>query len=60
MRKLLPIFLSLFATMTLVGIALVLTRTGAIRPRSIRAIDWRRLTGTTPVEEPASSEASTD
>jgi hypothetical protein len=50
MSKVLPIFLALFATMTIVGILLVLTRTGATWPRSIRAIDWRRLTGTTPDE----------
>lgn len=60
MKKILPIFLALFATVTIVGIVLVLTRTGVTMPRSIRALEWRRVTGTTPVEEPASVEASTD
>jgi hypothetical protein len=57
MQKLLPIFLALFATMFVLGIVLVITRTGATWPRSIRALDWRRLTGTTPEEAPASAEA---
>lgn len=57
MQKILPIFLALFATMVVLGIVLVITRTGATWPRSIRALDWRRLTGTTPEEEPASIEA---
>jgi hypothetical protein len=59
MQKILPIFLALFATMFVLGIVLVITRTGATWPRSIRTLDWRRLTGTTqddetvPVEAPA-------
>ena len=57
MQKVVPLFLALFTTMTIVGIVLVLTRTGATWPRSIRAIDWRRLTGTTPAEDPVSVEA---
>ena len=60
MQKVLPIFLALFATMTIVGIALVLTRTGATWPRSIRAIDWRRLTGTTPEDHSVLEEAPAD
>lgn len=56
MQKVLPVFLALFATMFVLGIVLVITRTGATMPRSIRAIDWRRLTGTTPEEEPVSVE----
>ena len=56
MQKILPIFLALFATMFVLGVVLVITRTGATWPRSIRAIDWRRLTGTTPDEEPVSVE----
>ncbi|HEX2625392.1 MAG TPA: hypothetical protein VHL56_00635 [Candidatus Limnocylindrales bacterium] len=60
MRKLLAIFLSLFATMTLVGIVLVITRTGASWPRSIRAIDWRRLTGSTPEDIPVMEESPAD
>lgn len=56
MQKILPIFLALFATMVVLGVVLVITRTGATWPRSIRAIDWRRLTGTTPDEEPVSVE----
>lgn len=57
MQKLLPIFLALIATTAMLGVVLVITRTGATWPRSIRALDWRRLTGTTPDEEPASVEA---
>ncbi|HET7182372.1 MAG TPA: hypothetical protein VFI15_09095, partial [Candidatus Limnocylindrales bacterium] len=50
MQKLLPIFLALFATLSIAGILLVLTRTGAAWPRSIRTLDWRRITGTAPAE----------
>ena len=53
MQKVLAIFLALFATMSLVGIVLVITRTGAAWPRSIRPIDWRRLTGSTIQDEAA-------
>lgn len=60
MRKVLAILLSLFATMTLVGIVLVITRTGASWPRSIRAIDWRRLTGSTPEDAPVMEESPAD
>ena len=60
MQKLLAIFLALFAAMTVFGIVLVITRPGALRPRSIRALDWRRITGTEPVEEPASVEEPTE
>jgi hypothetical protein len=60
MRKLLAIFLALFATMTVLGIVLVITRTGAIWPRRIRALDWRRITGTEPVEEPVRAEEPTE
>ena len=60
MQKILSIFLALFATVFALGIILVITRTGATWPRSIRAIDWRRLTGTAPAEEPASIEATAE
>ncbi|HJP88739.1 MAG TPA: hypothetical protein VJ850_06900 [Candidatus Limnocylindrales bacterium] len=60
MRKLLAILLSLFATMTLVGIVLVITRTGASWPRSIRAIDWRRVTGAAREDEPVMEESPAD
>ena len=39
MKKILPIFLALFATVTIVGIVLVLTRTGVTMPR--RRQQWR-------------------
>lgn len=55
-QKILAILLSLFATMVIVGIVLVITRTGSSWPRSIRAIDWRRLTGTSD-DESVSEEA---
>ena len=60
MPKLLPIFLALFATLSIAGILLVLTRTGATWPRSIRALDWRRLTGTAPATEPTPIEDPAD
>ena len=60
MQKILAIVLSLFATMTLVGIVVVITRTGASWPRSIRPIDWRRLTGSTVEDEPVTEESPAD
>ena len=57
MQKALPIFLALFATIFVLGIVLVITRTGATWPRSIRALDWRRLTVSTQEDETASAEA---
>jgi hypothetical protein len=60
MQKVLPIFLALFATMTVLGIVLVITRTGALWPRSIRALDWRRITGTAPADEPPAVEETAD
>jgi hypothetical protein len=57
MQKILPIFLALFATLTVVGILVLVTRTGSSWPSSIRALDWKRLTGATPEEEPAPTEA---
>lgn len=60
MQKVVVILLSLFATMSLVGIVLVITRTGASWPRSIRPMDWRRLTGSTPADETMTKESSAD
>ena len=56
MRRLVPIFLALFAATTLAMVMVVITRTGSSWPRSIRAIDWRRLTGATEDEASVSVE----
>jgi hypothetical protein len=60
MQKILPIFLALFATFTLVGIVVLITRTGSTWPASIRALDWKRLTGAAPEEETAPVEAAAE
>ena len=60
MKRILSIFLALFATLSLVGFLAVITRTGAAWPRSIRAIDWRRLTGTAVEGDAVSVEAPVD
>ena len=56
MQKILPIFLALLATLTVLGVVFLITRFGATWPTRIRTMEWRRMVGTAPdepVEEPA-------
>lgn len=57
MQKVLPILFALLATTIIFGVLLAITRTGPTWPRRIRALDWRRVTGTTPEQDPMPEEA---